>query len=329
MRLALGPFFIALFFSYQLRAELCQLSFQGLPNAESLIFANGPRFKRSPIEIQKSTSRDEDSNDELAFSNLKEELARARVHLNRLQLTQPKALLYWAAGFDALTPFYLFDSLSTVVGVDVHPFANVDRSVEQIEIGASRGMETWTRWKAVDETKSIAGAVIGRLQSGLKGFRLLSAETFVNDLKGVRPMVHGVVRFDQGPGTLIRTYIHLQSETMIYFNNQIKILHPTAPEWFESGLKTVSFDAVLAKGSMGAYGADVHRYEPSPGAQRILAVLLKSNLLIIDSDYVQWPFLSDDMEVGSDSQHRMRKIEVPSITLGYRPLRIFNVKAAN
>lgn len=196
-----------------------------------------------------------------------------------------ESLLYPAAGFDAATPFLLLPRLRQVTAIDNHPFllpanANVPIAVNP------EGLEHPTRgFMRVDEVGfffEMAPVILGRLALAFPRLRVLSLTLY-----DTATMHHGRIIFDEGPGTMLREYNHLQiigelaqrvagEEVLQNFSAT-----PSAEseiEWLQAELLSQRYSALLSKGGM--------QFMESPLGKALISAFEKtSGALWIDADH--------------------------------------------
>lgn len=185
---------------------------------------------------------------ELSSTDVAVDLSRASIVLERLRVTSHvETLVYPFAGFDAGTPYELFKSVRSVVAIDDSPFVrNLEAPITTSGPVSKIGGKVFLTGQSARAT-SVANVIVKQLSSRIPNFRVLEATAFVDPnifsthVDG--KTVHGIIFFDTGPGTEVRTYTHIHMTLGD---------HRTKEElWWYSQLVSHGFQAVVSKGAMG------------------------------------------------------------------------------
>lgn len=328
-------------FSWQVQsAQLCeQTFFQANPTLESALFFNKKGVVVSSVELSNKVKFG--TIDSWPLRRLFDELFRLNTFASGASL-RPRSLLYMASGQDSITPFMMFSSIESVVAVDVYPFFE---SREQLVPG--RGIVNseaqFDRWDMVSESKTMAEGLVGRILMAFPRARIREIKLFTDyqNQKDGLPLRHGLIVWDEGENTPVRRILYLQSlddlisahasQTSVTSTRLYSIrLSFQKPAFLEALLKT-KFDALLAKGSMAAYGFETAvrirvNSDAGPGMGSMLwKKFYQNGGLIVDADGTHWPFLNEDGSVQSSRVNELGPL--PFFDLGYSELRIFKVGA--
>jgi uncharacterized protein YggT (Ycf19 family) len=187
-----------------------------------------------------------------------------------------QTLIYPAAGFDSASGFGILPNLKTVIALDNHDFHKDCNLSEIIPVfGPTDVTECgFTQVGNVDRTLYLSKVILGRLILHFPKARILRvigvSDRMLNASHPTYP--HGMILFDYGPGTALRTYIHIKSQTTFYSPG------PNTLEIYDR-LSKIPFQAVLSKASMA--WLDNER-TPLP----IVNALVENAGLWIDGDYM-------------------------------------------
>ncbi len=230
-----------------------------------------------------------------------------------------RTVLYPAAGFDAATPFRIFEHADLVIGMDNHPFAVTKRAQERAgvherwlesgELAEKVNVRGWVKYDQINKQRSVLRGLTASLLSLDPGVRILSVEALdaYGHVEG-RAVVHGIVKFDLGPGTMIRTYVHLHTPTDL----TRATLPPWTPELLASG-----YQAVLKKAAMDTY----ENYRESFGGF-LIENLRAQRGFIVDGDGLlsRWPWWQSPE---ASKAFGVRELETEILGLGYQAVSIF------
>lgn len=212
-------------------------------------------------------------------------------------LTDVRSLIYPASGFDSSTPFQIIEDLRLVIGIDDHTFFSrpigaavepdvgpEDHSEPFLPPGSNQVVhqnQGFTHYTRADSVRSFADVIVGRILD-------LSPNVRIREVRGFFPahfreqsrwneMPHGLVVFDFGEGTPVRTYVHLQVET-----SRSKGERATSPAGHAilERLSELDFDALLAKGSQGFFAPS----ESNKAARALVSALVQRNGLWLDGN---------------------------------------------
>lgn len=166
-----------------------------------------------------------------------------------------KTIVYPAAGYDSATPFLVFPTAERIVALDDHPFWSEDSVVDSDEhlsrkiISSHRLSTGWAIYKELNQLKSLAAKILFHLSHAYSEFRLLDMYEVKDLTKGsdVKDLVlsHGVIVFDTGEGTPVRSYVHLQTP---FLHREIGEI---STWWFEN-VKAQGFKGLFFKAAMNA-----------------------------------------------------------------------------
>lgn len=230
-----------------------------------------------------------------------------------------RTVLYPAAGFDAATPFRIFEHADLVIGMDNHPFAVTKRAQERAgvherwlesgELSEKVNVRGWVKYDQVNKQRSVLRGLTASLLSLSPNVRILSAEALdaYGHVEG-RAVVHGIVKFDLGPGTTMRTYVHLHTPT--------DLTRTTLPPWTPE-LLAAGYQAVLKKAAMDTYES----YTESFGGF-LIDHLRSQRGFIVDGDGMlsRWPWWQSRE---ARETFEVRELETEILGLGYQAISIF------
>ena len=145
-----------------------------------------------------------------------------------------RTVVYPASGYDAATAFLIFPQATTVIGIEHLPFVKSNSSSipTHLPLDQQPSMARKSDVNDYARDNDMVSAIVGRLSESIPNFHLLKVVAAISE-----GGVNGWVEFDTGPGTLIRRYIHVDSEI------------PTASAWLESAMGT-GFEGLLIKGGV-------------------------------------------------------------------------------
>lgn len=194
-----------------------------------------------------------------------------------------RTVLYPAVGFDAGLAFRIFPSAETVIGIDNHPFWFPERAkhVDEGYAGA-RGHQIMSHWSFVREVHKMRGvkeSVVNAIRRSaptvgghpVRILRVIDIDT--PSLIWDTPVVHGIVEFDNGPGTLLRRYIHINSSMSLGRTDRHGLY-----EW-RNELLAMPIDAIFQKAGMQFFVDQERTY-----AGLLVKALRRKGGVIIDGD---------------------------------------------
>lgn len=195
---------------------------------------------------------------------------------------QPKkeirTLIYPAAGFDSASPFRILPELLNVIAVDSHPFhSGIENTPIVPSYGPGDQSRGFTLVSHVTANSSISTVVLGRLILQFPNIRIHKIVGVHADIihmaKQSGSYDHGIIIFDNGPQTPLRTYTHLRIPTQ-----QTSLIERSPPLAIIDRLSSLPFQALLRKGSMLFY------QQESQAARPLVEALIKNGGLWIDGD---------------------------------------------
>lgn len=219
-----------------------------------------------------SVTRQRDSHQEL----------RTRLRQQSSTVLGVKRMFYPAAGVDSATPFMILPGLQTAVAIDDDLFANrhIKRTLRP-DFGPSDALRgfTWVgNFKSYDDVVDI---LVGRLLVHVPNVRIRQVVGFgprrQNRVSNSLFLPHGYVVFDQGEGTPIRSYVHLNEA-----GSPFAPVHSRSSGIFKR-LSYERFDVVLRKAAMEFFDSA----ETEAEIQRLLTNLISNRGLWIDGDSME------------------------------------------
>ncbi len=212
-------------------------------------------------------------------------------HLVQVEVSkQPQArkidtVLYMASGFDAGSPFLVFENARTVFAVDQHPFVKDPALPIRLRI-PDNDHDGYALISTVnDQAQSLASTILWRLSQSISNFRLIRVAAFTDPTATTigRPAQHGLIEFDSGPGTQVRQYIHIDA------NIGSEYLPGQQPWWLARILRH-GIDGLLVKGAMSVY-ANASKTDVASPAREVTRYLMKNGGIIVDGDTTPaWPW---------------------------------------
>jgi hypothetical protein len=241
------------------------------------------------------------------FKNLERKPKLIAHTIDDLGLTKQlnlKTVLYPSAGYDATTGFLVTSHVTTVVGIDNHPFMNTfakSLTPEPFFSVNDKG-QGWTVISEVDFKNFVGEIILARLKAAIPGFRLhkvLHVQDSTKDNLDSSFLSHGVIVFDTGEGTLIRRYIHLQSPVLNDYE-----MRPTS--WWKDIVLQNNFQILIRKAAMSFYNYPI-------GLELIRHLKENQGLLIDgDNDVGSFPSYDLDQELAETS-----RLKLPISGFGY------------
>jgi hypothetical protein len=158
-------------------------------------------------------------------------------------------VVYPAAGFDSAFPVRFFPNSRLLIAIDNQPFIGRYQFTANSALGLRLGLrpvpawgEAWVPESMVMDEKAVASQVLANLRDALPEVHILRIIAFKSRLAPLH--VHGLILFNQGPGTSVRSYLHVHSPQ--WSNAEMQ------PWWIEL-LPEGSPIAVILKGSQQFY----------------------------------------------------------------------------
>jgi hypothetical protein len=193
-------------------------------------------------------------------------------------------VIYPASGFDGFSPFLVFKDAEVVIGLDHHPFylpfENADRTIDLDYL-------SWENINNVDNAVQMGVQVLRQIQLAYpEQFRLrgiYAIETKNTGLKNgpyycERPVVHGLIEFDLGPGTPLKRYYHIQAMHADFKALRECEVSPNFEDyWWAKPVLGAGPDAVLLKAQMDFVWRD-------PLWPELLSVISNRRGLVVDGD---------------------------------------------
>ncbi len=213
-------------------------------------------------------------------------------------------LVYPSAGYDAATAFLLWPEITRVVGIDDHPFArsNIKYLAPDPYISHYDKELGYTMVMEVDSKEYMAEVILARLISAFPKIRFKAVyqitDYTLGDYESVR-LSHGLILFDTGDGTPIRSYVHLESPTLNGYERKSTF-------WWRENILNQGFQVLIRKAAMSFYGY--------PIGLELIGHLKTNHGLLIDGDNDTSSFLSYDY---SEQLFGVPRIKIPVARFGY------------
>ena len=213
-------------------------------------------------------------------------IARALNDLAVFENFRPQTVVYPSAGYDGATGFLVAPNITTVVGIDNHPFMNTfaESLTPEPYVSLNDRGRGRTVISEVDFKNFVAEIILARLDSALPNFRLLKVlhvHDLTKDNLESSALSHGVIIFDTGEGTPIRRYIHLQSPVLNDYE-----MRPTS--WWKYVVLQNDFQILIRKAAMSFYNY--------PIGLELIRHLKQNQGLLIDGDNDTGSFPNYDLD---------------------------------
>jgi hypothetical protein len=165
-------------------------------------------FLDKPLPVKRGHV-DDNRNQEVDIAKLEKRLLAAHP-----EIAEVEASFYPMSGTDSALLFQILPNLRISVCADYRPFWDSipkDGELYQVKDRAT----AWREWSDIAEDGYLGPKIIGTLAESIPNFRLRSVTMFqTNEILGWSTdrskATHGIVEFDQGPGTPVRQHVQLQ-----------------------------------------------------------------------------------------------------------------------
>jgi hypothetical protein len=161
---------------------------------------------------------------------------RIRAEIDRRfgSFPQVRTVFYPLSGTDPIAA-RLFTQASVFIALDKQPFFGLSEK----GFSSRPGLGGAFRWlQDVEREGALGPRLLGALQEAVPGFHLRRLAIFGNS-----ESINGLIEYDQGEGTPIRQYVHIQGSVP---SRKTKDFHP----WWMSELSRLKPQALIVKGSM-------------------------------------------------------------------------------